>query len=229
LGWIFEVSIFFEKYADIVSTLRAREYNIEIVFLEASDESLLRRFSETRRIHPLSEKGTMIDNIQLEREKLSDLKQMADIVIDTSLYNVHELKELIQRYYLSPANGMKLVINLTSFGYRYGLPPDADVVLDVRFLPNPYFVQALRNFNGNDTSVIDYVLKWEETRKFLDVLFSLADFLTPLYEKEGKAYLNIALGCTGGKHRSVVICNKLAEYYKDKNYRVNINHRDIRR
>lgn len=229
LGMDIRGKYFFEKYADIVSTLRAREYNIEIVFLEASDESLLRRFSETRRIHPLSEKGTMIDNIQLEREKLSDLKQMADIVIDTSLYNVHELKELIQRYYLSPANGMKLVINLTSFGYRYGLPPDADVVLDVRFLPNPYFVQALRNFNGNDTSVIDYVLKWEETRKFLDVLFSLADFLTPLYEKEGKAYLNIALGCTGGKHRSVVICNKLAEYYKDKNYRVNINHRDIRR
>ncbi len=220
---------FLEQHMEIIPDLKKRGYNIEILFLDASDESLLHRFSETRRSHPLSGSGTMLESIRLEREKMLDLKQMADTVVDTSLYNVHELKDHIQQYYLLPTTGKKLIINLISFGYRYGIPPDADIVLDVRFLPNPYFVSKLREHDGNDAKVSDYVMKADETKSFLRELFRLAAFLTPLYEKEGKTYLNVAIGCTGGKHRSVVIVNKFAEHYKDKNYRVNVSHRDIKR
>ncbi|HEU20106.1 MAG TPA: RNase adapter RapZ [Deltaproteobacteria bacterium] len=220
---------FLEQHMEIIPDLKRQGYNIEILFLDASDESLLHRFSETRRSHPLSEAGTMLESIRLEREKLLDLRQMADNVVDTSLYNVHELKDHIQQYYLSPATGKRLIINLISFGYRYGIPPDADIVLDVRFLPNPYFVNELKELDGNTAGVSEYVMKADGTKSFLRELFRLAAFLTPLYEKEGKAYLNVALGCTGGKHRSVVMVNKLAEYYKDKNYRVNVSHRDVKR
>jgi len=220
---------FLEKHAEIISGLKAEGYNIEILFLEASDDSLLQRFSETRRTHPLSEKRTVLDSIKLERDKLSDLKQMADNVINTSLYNVHELKDLIQRYYLSPSSGKRLVINLTSFGYRYGLPPDADIVLDVRFLPNPYFIKNLSDLDGNDKEVEDYVLEWDESKQFIDLLFKLVAFLTPLYEKEGKTYLNVGIGCTGGRHRSVVILNQLSRYFTDRDYHVNLSHRDIKK
>jgi len=220
---------FLEKYKTIISSLQKKGFNIEILFLEANDNSLVQRFSETRRSHPLSDSRTVQESIQLERSKLSDLKQMADNVIDTSLYNIHELKDLVQRSYLLPSVDKKLVINLTSFGYRYGLPPDADIVLDVRFLPNPYFIKNLKDFNGTDEKVKDYVMGFDESRQFLLELYKLVAFLTPLYEKEGKTYLNIGIGCTGGKHRSVVILDKLAEYFGERNYRVNINHRDIRR
>ena len=220
---------FLEKHTEIISGLKEKGYNIHILFLEATDDSLLHRFSETRRSHPLSEKRTVIESIKLEREKLSNLKQMADNVIDTSLYNVHEFKDLVQRYHLSPSKGKRLVVNLTSFGYRYGLPPDADIVLDVRFLPNPYFVDELRDHSGNDKDVAYYVLGCNESRNFLDVLFNLASFLTPLFEKEGKTYLNIAIGCTGGRHRSVVMVNQLSKYYSKRKYQVNLNHRDVKR
>ena len=220
---------FLEKYKDIISSLQKKGFNIEILFLEANDNALVQRFSETRRSHPLSDSRTVQESIQLERSKLSDLKQMADNVIDTSLYNIHELKDLVQRSYLLPSIDKKIVINLTSFGYRYGLPPDADIVLDVRFLPNPYFIKNLKDFNGTDEKVKDYVLSFDESRQFLLELYKLVAFLTPLYEKEGKTYLNIGIGCTGGKHRSVVILDKLAEYFGERNYRVNTNHRDIKR
>ena len=220
---------FLEKHTEIILGLKAKGYHIEILFLEASNDSLLHRFSETRRTHPLSQKRTVLESIKLEREKLTDLKRMADNVIDTSRFNVHELKELIQRYYLSPSSGKRLVVNLTSFGYRYGLPPDADIVLDVRFLPNPYFVKDLSDLNGNDQKVEDYVLGWDESKQFLDVLFNLVSFLTPLFEKEGKTYLNVAIGCTGGKHRSVVIINQLGRHFEEKGYQVNLQHRDVKK
>jgi UPF0042 nucleotide-binding protein len=220
---------FLEKHKEIISDLKKKGCNIEILFLEASDNSLVQRFSETRRSHPLSDSRTVQESIHLERSKLSDLKQMADNIVDTSLYNIHELKDLIQTSYLSPSIDKKLVINLTSFGYRYGLPPDADIALDVRFLPNPYFVKDLKELTGTDGKVKDYVLGFDESRQFLLELFRLVAFLTPLYEKEGKTYLNIAIGCTGGKHRSVVILNELAKYFSERSYRVNTNHRDIKR
>ncbi len=220
---------FLEKHMEVISKLKKKKYSIEILFLEASDDSLLHRFSETRRAHPLSEKRTVSESIALEREKLCELKDIADNIIDTSLYNIHQLKDLLQQYYLDPLKRDKITINLISFGYRYGLPSDADMALDVRFLPNPYFFKDLKKYNGNDRRVKEYVLKWDDTLHFLDKIYSLLSFLIPRYEKEGKTYLTIAVGCTGGRHRSVVILNKISEYLSEKGYTININHRDMER
>ncbi|HOO89340.1 MAG TPA: RNase adapter RapZ [Syntrophales bacterium] len=220
---------FLEKHIDVLSRLRKKKYNVEILFLDTNNDLLLRRFSETRRLHPLSEGKTILENIELERDKLQALKEMATHVIDTSDYSVHELKKHVQRLYLAPGTAKKLIINLISFGYRFGLPPDADIVLDVRFLPNPHFVKGLRDCNGNEKAVESYVMDWDETREFLVRLTELMTFLVPLYEKEGKSYLNIGIGCTGGKHRSVVILNQLARYFADKDYTTNVSHRDIDR
>jgi len=220
---------FGEKSKSIFSELKEQGYWLEIVFLDAGDELLLARFKETRRTHPLSEKGNVMEGIAQEREKLSVLREMADKVIDTSSYNVHQLKETIQKYFLLSPAQKKLLINLSSFGYRYGLPPDADIVFDVRFLPNPYFIEDLKHYDGTDAKVENYVMGREETRTFLKELYKLMEFLIPHYEKEGKAYLNIAFGCTGGRHRSVVLSNKVGEFLAGKEYIVNVNHRDIKR
>lgn len=220
---------FLERYTTIFLEMKEAGYRIEILFLDASDDVLLYRFKETRRGHPLSEKGTVTEGIVLERSKLHPLRDMADKIIDTSPLNVHQLKDVVQRHFMTSPSERRLVINLTSFGYRYGLPPDADIVLDVRFLPNPYFVENLKNLDGNDPKVEEYVFGWEESRTFLQELFKLSEFLIPLYEKEGKTYLNIALGCTGGKHRSVVILNRFSRHLLDRSYLVNVTHRDIHR
>ncbi len=221
--------IFPEKSAAIFSDLKQRGYAIEIIFLESKDDALVSRFKETRRTHPLSEKGNVMEGILKEREKLAEVRSIADKVIDTSSYNVHQLKETIQRYFMLSSTQKKLLINLVSFGYRYGLPMDADIVLDVRFLPNPYFVEGLRQLDGTDKRVEEYVMSMEASNTFLKELFSLMTFLIPNYEKEGKAYLNIALGCTGGKHRSVVMLDKLAARLAEMGYITNVNHRDIKR
>ena len=220
---------FLEKHIDILSRLKKKKYNIEILFLDANDDLLLRRFSETRRTHPLSEGKTILESIKLERDKLYELKAMAGNIIDTSNYSVHQLKEHVQRLCLAPGKAKKLLINLISFGYRFGLPPDADIVMDVRFLPNPYFVKNLKELNGNEKGVEEYVMQWDDTEQFLSNLFKILTFLTPLYEKEGKSYLTIAIGCTGGRHRSVVILNQLARYFSDRDYTTNVSHRDIGR
>ena len=218
---------FLDKYQRIFTRLKDKGYKIDILFLESSDDSLLHRFSETRRIHPLSEKGPIMDGIRLEREKLLSLKQMADKIIDTTSSNVHQLKDIVQKYFLPSSGYNKMVVNLTSFGYRYGLPADADLVFDVRFLPNPYFVENLKNFDGHHAAVKDYVLQNKESKDFLEKISDLMTLLIPLYEKEGKVRLNVALGCTGGKHRSVVMANELSSYFVAKKYTVNLNHRDI--
>ena len=218
---------FLDKYQRIFTRLKDKGYKIDILFLESSDDSLLHRFSETRRIHPLSEKGPIMEGILLEREKLLSLKQMADKIIDTTSLNVHQLKDIVQKHFLPSSGYNKMVVNVTSFGYRYGLPADADLVFDVRFLPNPYFVENLKNFDGNHAAVKDYVLKNKESEEFLKKILDLMALLIPLYEKEGKARLNVALGCTGGKHRSVVMANELSSYFSAMKYMVNLNHRDI--
>jgi UPF0042 nucleotide-binding protein len=218
---------FLGKYEKIFAHLKKKGYRIDIIFLDATDEALLHRFSETRRVHPLSVKGSLMEGISIEREKLAPLKQMADKVIDTTSCNVHQLKDIIQRYFLSPSAGKRLIIHVTSFGYRYGLPADADIVMDVRFLPNPHFVEGLKHYDGHNPDVCNYVLGSEEGKLFAQELFKLMTFLIPLYEKEGKSRLNIALGCTGGRHRSVVMANQLGVYFSDKNYLVSISHRDI--
>ena len=218
---------FLDKYQRIFTGLKEKGYKIEILFLESSDDSLLHRFSETRRIHPLSERGLIMEGILMEREKLSSLKKMADKIIDTTSVNVHQLKDIVQRHFLPSSRQKKMVINVTSFGYRYGLPVDADLVFDVRFLPNPYFVENLKNYDGHHADVQDYVLQNKESKEFLKKILDLMNLLIPLYEKEGKVRLNVAMGCTGGKHRSVVMANKLGSYFSSMKYRVNLNHRDI--
>jgi UPF0042 nucleotide-binding protein len=219
---------FLEKCPAIFADLREQGYQIEILFLDASDDILIQRFRETRRTHPLSERGIISEGIAREREKFAELRKSANKVIDTSTYNVHQLKQVIQQYYMTSSPRRKMVINVTSFGYKYGLP-DADIILDVRFLPNPYFIEDLKTLNGNDKRVKSYVLGWQESKSFLRKLFSMMEFLIPNYEKEGKAYLSIALGCTGGKHRSVVMLNRLGEHLGRQGYIVNVHHRDVNR
>lgn len=218
---------FLNKCGRIFDGLKKRGYRIEILFLESSDESLLHRFSETRRTHPLSERGMVMEGIQLEREKLSSLKKMADKIIDTTSTNVHQLKDTVQRYFSPSSRDKKMVINVMSFGYRYGLPVEADLVFDVRFLPNPYFVEHLKGYDGNHDDVKKYVLKNKEGKQFLEKTMGLMNLLIPLYEKEGKVRLNIAMGCTGGRHRSVVMANEISSFFSSMNYIVNLNHRDI--
>ena len=218
---------FLDKYRRIFDRLKEKGYRIEILFLECSDDALLHRFSETRRIHPLSAKGSVIEGICLEREKLDSLKQMADKIIDTTSANVHQLKDIVQRHYLPSSEHKKMVVNVTSFGYRYGLPADADLVFDVRFLPNPYYIEDLKNYDGHNRAVEKFVLENNESKEFLKKILDLMNFLIPLYEKEGKAMLNIALGCTGGKHRSVVMANQLSAHFLAMKYIVNTSQRDI--
>lgn len=218
---------FLDKYKKIFTRLKEKGYKIEILFLESSDDSILHRFSETRRIHPLSERGWIMEGILLEREKLSSLKKMANKIIDTTSLNVHQLKDIVQRHFVPSARHKKMVINVVSFGYRYGLPVDADLVFDVRFLPNPYFVENLKIHDGHHAEVRNYVLQNKESREFLVKIMDLMKLLIPLYEKEGKVRLNVAVGCTGGKHRSVVMANQLESYFTSMKYLVNLSHRDI--
>ncbi len=153
---------------------------------------------------------------------------MAEKIIDTTSINVHQLKDAVQRHFLAATGKEKLLaLHVTSFGYRYGLPADADIVLDVRFLPNPHYVEQLKQFDGHNKLVQAFVMEGEESKEFMQKLFDMMAFLIPLYEKEGKARLNVALGCTGGKHRSVAVANQLAAYFMERNYRVTINHRDL--
>jgi len=218
---------FLDKYRRIFDRLKEKGYRIEILFLECNDDALLHRFSETRRIHPLSAMGSVIEGVGLEREKLDSLKQMADKIIDTTSANIHQLKDIVQRHYLPSSKHKKMVVNVTSFGYRYGLPADADLVFDVRFLPNPYYVEDLKNYDGHNRAVEKFVLENNESKEFLKKILDLMNFLIPLYEKEGKAMLNIALGCTGGKHRSVVMANQLSAHFLAMKYIVNTSQRDI--
>ena len=219
---------FLEKYEKIFKRLQDHGYRIEIIFLDAGDDALMNRFSETRRVHPLSGRGSVLDGIMLERNKLAPLKQMAVKVIDTTSINVHQLKDAVQRHFLSSrAQGKALVLHVSSFGFRYGVPVDADMILDVRFLPNPHYVEHLKLLDGHDQSIRDFVLEDEGSKAFMVKIIDLMTFLLPYYEKEGKVRFNIAFGCTGGKHRSVVVANQVGSYFQDQNYQVTINHRDI--
>ena len=218
---------FLKEYPRIFEELRERGQKIEIIYLEASDEALLRRFSETRRQHPLAEGGSVTEGIAVEREELADLKQIADQIIDTTNLNVHQLRAVITQYFSHVSPKKKLFITLLSFGYKFGVPSTVDIVLDVRFLPNPYFVEALKYLTGNDRAVIDYVMGSEDTQQFIEKLRGFLDFLLPRYEKEAKTYLTIGIGCTGGKHRSVVIANHLDTFLNREKYIIQVDHRDL--
>ncbi|MEJ5375748.1 MAG: RNase adapter RapZ [bacterium] len=217
---------FLEEAPGIIRDLRSQGYQIEVLFLDCEDQVLIRRFSETRRTHPLAKGMTLLEGIQKERSLLAELRNMSDLIIDTSSYNVHQLKEAIEQHMRSPAS-RRLQILVQSFGFRYGVPSNSDLVMDVRFLPNPYFVEGLKERTGQDPSVANFVLERAETQEFIKRLQDLVEWLLPFYVKEGKTYLTVSVGCTGGRHRSVAIAERLACFFRGLHYSVNLHHRDI--
>ncbi len=221
---------FLEDFQKVVQDLREGGHQVKIFFLESTDEVLIRRYSETRRSHPLGkERGISLpEAVREERGKIAFLRETADEVIDTSTLNVHQLRDLIMERLLAP-RAQRMKVTILSFGYSYGIPTEADMVMDVRLLPNPFFVKKLRGLTGEDKRVKKYVLEQEETAHFLHRLTEMIEYLIPLYEKEGKSYLTIAIGCTGGKHRSVVITERLAEILRQRGKEATIRHRDLER
>ncbi|RKH51239.1 RNase adapter RapZ [Corallococcus aberystwythensis] len=218
--------VFLKDAPRVLDEVRRAGHQVDVLFLDSSDDSLLRRFSETRRRHPLAPDGTVAEGIRAEREALKDLRELADQVIDSSALNVHDLKRMVQgRFSPEPTTGPSL--SIMSFGYRYGVPPQADLVFDVRFLPNPYFVPELKGLTGKNPRVAGYVLEREETQAFLEKVVDLCRFLFPRYQKEGKAYLTVALGCTGGKHRSVALAAEMVRRLATDYGRVQLWDRDI--
>jgi UPF0042 nucleotide-binding protein len=198
-----------------------------LIFLEANQETLVRRFSETRRPHPLAPDRSVTEGIREERKKLNAIRGMADMILDTSNLTVHELRDVFMRQSRGKRQRNEMVVNLVSFGYKHGVPLDADLVFDVRCLPNPHFVERLRGLTGRDRPVVQYMRRHASTREFLDRLTSFLRFALPQYVDEGKSYLTIAVGCTGGQHRSVMIAEALRNSLKDvKNVRIRVKHRD---
>lgn len=221
---------FLEDLQRHIDQLRKEGHEVKIIFLESRDEVLIRRYSETRRTHPLAkERGIPLpEAVLMERGEMAFLREIADEVIDTSDLNVHQLRSIVmERLMAAPPHRMRT--SLVSFGYSYGLPPEADLVIDVRMLPNPFFARELRRLTGRDPEVREYLLRQPETSEFLRRLSEMIQYLIPLYEKEGKSYLTIAIGCTGGRHRSVVIAEQLANMLKKKDLDVVLRHRDIER
>ena len=218
---------FVTKFPSIFDTLRKKGHRFQILFLEATEETLLKRFSQTRRQHPLGDGLSLPESIRAEKEQLRALRVAADKVIDTSHYNVHDLKSVILNIAQKSKSATAMRINVLSFGFKYGVPRDADLVLDVRFLANPYFVPELKDLDGTDQRVSRYVLDNPVTETFLDHYLKLLDFLIPQYIKEGKSYLTIAIGCTGGRHRSVAISRAIREHLLKTQEAVTIFHRDI--
>ncbi len=216
------------RFPALYGELKARGLVIELLFLDASDQALVRRFSETRRPHPLARGITpLIDGIRMERSALAEVKKLADRIIDTSDYTVHDLRQAVERYYAESETGRPLVITLVTFGYKYGVPYDLDLMFDLRFLPNPHFVPKLREYTGEDRQVREYVTAGPDSSEFLEKLEAFLVYLLPRYRKEGKSYLTIGFGCTGGKHRSVAVALTVAERLREDGYEVNVKHRDI--
>lgn len=218
---------FFEGLLEVLDTLQTVGHGVEILFLEAKEEVLVRRYSETRRRHPLATDGSVSTGISLERERLEDLRQRATCILDTSDFNVHELREVIQgTYAMQDAKG-RMHILVRSFGFKFGVPSNTDLLFDVRFLPNPHFDPELRAYSGRDPRVVRYVLGEPVSNEFLMHLREFLTMLVPLYAKEGKSYLTISMGCTGGKHRSVVIAEEVGRHLRQLGYRVACHHRDL--
>lgn len=205
-----------------------RDTESTLVFIEASEDALLRRFSETRRPHPLGHDRPVREGLRRERELMAPIRKLADMVIDTSRFNVHELRQFIQRRFQTRGR-RPLIVSIVSFGYRYGIPADADLVFDVRFLPNPHFVPGLRKFSGKDAKVARYINSFPQTRQFLRRIENLLLYLIPHYIREGKSYLTIALGCTGGRHRSVMMADSVSRALAARGYTVKSVHRDLER
>ncbi len=219
---------FLNDYDRIFKGFEDSGYRFEILFLEATDDVLQRRYSQTRRVHPMNTpQAVLVDVIKDERDHLRALRSRATRVLDTSNYSVHQLKAFIVRLYGTGPNNGRMSIQVLSFGFKYGLPFEADMVMDVRFLPNPYFIEELKHHDGCSEVIQSWVMQWPASQELISDYSALLLKLLPSYQKEGKRYLTIALGCTGGKHRSVVIAEQVASELRKHNYFINIFHRDI--
>ena len=220
----------FSSLFETLDDLRNEDKRYRILFLDANDFVLINRFKETRRKHPLAENnlGSLEQAVKLEREILRPVREKADYIIDTSFLSPAQLKERISNLFLGDAS-QALMIHCVSFGFKYGIPTEADLVFDVRCLPNPFYIEELKPLTGLDEPVYSYVMKWEQTKGFVQRLISLIDYMIPLYCDEGKSQLVIAIGCTGGKHRSVALAQLLYDHLLEKGHRTSVNHRDIRK
>jgi UPF0042 nucleotide-binding protein len=220
---------FFRDYSRVLEELQQAGHRVEVLFLEATDDVLVRRFSETRRPHPLGGTSGPLAGIQRERQLLSGLRDRADRIIDTTALTVHQLRDELNEQFRDPANASVLTVLLVSFGYKFGVPTNVDMVLDARFLANPFFVDELRSLTGRDTAVAEFVFDRDEAREFAGRVEELLDYTLPLYRREGKSYFTVAVGCTGGRHRSVALVERFGQALGQKGYRVQVQHRDIQR
>lgn len=220
--------VFFDDLFESLMYLKSSEFKYEILFLDASDEILVKRFKEARRSHPLAPQGRVLTGISEERNKLREVKDRADIIIDTSKYAIRDLREKINEYYGDVKSPEKqLSITILSFGFKYGIPVDSDLVFDIRFIPNPFYIPELKKYSGSDEPVKKYVLDQKETQGFIEKLEDMLRFLIPNYIKEGKRQLIVSIGCTGGRHRSVAIANAIHEQLLNDSFDSRIEHRDI--
>lgn len=218
---------FFTDAKETITRLKESEGDYTVIFLEASKEVLVRRFNETRRSHPLSDQGNPTKGIEREMELLSDIRKLADVVIDTSNMKSSRLKEEIKSIIESEVGVDGFIVNISSFGFKHGVPQDADFIFDVRFIPNPFYVASLKHLTGNNKKVQDYVMKFEETKEFVESLYGMIDKIIPCYVREGKYHLNLAFGCTGGQHRSVTLANVFAERMKSDGRHITLTHREL--
>lgn len=216
-----------QEASSVLESLKEEGYTLEILFLEASTPVLVKRYKETRRMHPLAQGGRMDKAIEDERALLSDLKKQADYIIDTTTLLIRELKQEIDRIFVEDESFCNFYLTFVSFGFKYGIPSDADLVFDVRFLPNPFYIDNLKPLTGNDHEVYDYVMQFEKSKVFLQKMKDMLDFLIPNYISEGKTQLVIAIGCTGGKHRSVTLTNAIYKEFENTEYGCKKEHRDI--
>lgn len=218
----------FKDATRVLKQLKDKGYSFEILFMDANDSVLIKRYKETRRIHPLAADGMLEDGVKMERRVLDDIKRNADYVIDTSNLLTRELKEELDRIFVGNGEYNSLMVTVMSFGFKHGIPADADLVFDVRFLSNPFYIDEMKRKTGNDKEVQDYVMSFKEAGQFLEKLADMIKFLMPNYVKEGKYRLVIAIGCTGGKHRSVTLANELYKRLKDEGkYGIKLYHRDV--
>jgi len=215
-----------KRFPQILKRIR-RTVNTRLLFAEADDTAIMRRFSETRRPHPLGTDRSIPKSIQSERALLAPIRRMADLIVNTSKFTVHELREYIGERFRGQSGGSKIMIYVTSFGFRHGLPPDSDLVFDVRFLPNPNYIPRFKNLTGKNPGVARYIRSFPQTVEFIGRISELLIYLLPHYIQEGKSYLTIAFGCTGGQHRSVMMADEIRQRLKDAGFTVKVNHRDI--
>jgi UPF0042 nucleotide-binding protein len=220
---------FLRDFLTISERLKGEGYQYELIFFEANDEVLVRRFSETRRPHPLARNTPILEGIKKEREQLAELKKRSDRIIDTSTFTLQQLKDVIAQNYSDQGEVRKPSISVISFGYKYGIPYETDLLFDVRFLQNPNFVSELKPLSGEDSAVQEYVFRKPEADRFIELVKSFLSFLIPFYEKESRPYLTIAIGCTGGRHRSVAIARRLHDDLKATHYQTVLRHRDVNR